>query len=261
MKSPKERSNSTDQPIISSSKREIKKNVNISWNSGLFVQIGMIISLLLVLWVVESSWGLSSNKMSTVYEFTLEEPGVEIYIIEDVKVVNNQKKKPFQETDKNFTDPTIGITAVGNHTKNKESDTRPTDGTRSNPDTPVRNVSVKRNVLNVEFVPVYPGCETHLTNKEKVFCMSTKIGSYINRNFNVDKFIEKDLYGVQRIYVQFKIDLNGKVTDIKARASDKELESEAMRVLKDLPEMTPGKQGNTNVDVMYSIPIILKIDY
>jgi protein TonB len=250
-----------NQSTISTSKRDYKKDINIKWNSGLFVQIGMIVGLLLAIWVVESNWGLSADERITAYEFTLEEPPLDYFVVEEIKPIIKPKKEQKTELKKKFSDPSKGITAVGNHTKKKETVFIPAGGEESKSKNPTPKKTVKRNVLNVEFVPIYPGCENLSTNKEKVTCMSSKIGSYISRKFKVEKFIEKDLYGVQRIDVQFKIDVIGNVTDIRAKASDKDLEKEAIRVLMGIPKMIPGKQGDTYVDVTYSMPILLKIDY
>jgi len=65
----------------------------------------------------------------------------------------------------------------------------------------------------------------------------------------------------QKITVQFTVDTNGYVTSIVARAPNKQLEKEAIRVVSRLPKMTPGKQGTVKVPVQYLIPITFKTDY
>jgi protein TonB len=50
------------------------------------------------------------------------------------------------------------------------------------------------------------------------------------------------------------------VVDVKAIAQHQSLIKEASRVISKLPKMTPGKQGNTNVDVIYRVPIRFNID-
>ena len=62
-----------------------------------------------------------------------------------------------------------------------------------------------------------------------------------------------------RIYVNFKIDSKGYVTDVIANSKNHNLKDEALRVIKNLPTMKPGKQGDKNVDVLYTVPIIFKI--
>ena len=111
----------------------------------------------------------------------------------------------------------------------------------------------------IENVPVYPGCEGEKTNDAKKRCMSSKISDFINKKFNSNLASDLGLEGRQRIAVQFKIDKNGRVTDVRARAPHPRLEKEAMDVVQSLPNMTPGKQRGKPVGVLYSLPIIFDI--
>lgn len=111
----------------------------------------------------------------------------------------------------------------------------------------------------IENVPVYPGCENQKTNDAKKACMSEKVSAFINKKFNSDLAGELGLEGRQRIMVQFKIDQNGRVTDVRARAPHPRLEREAVTVVQSLPDMTPGKQRGKPVAVLYSLPIIFDI--
>ena len=65
--------------------------------------------------------------------------------------------------------------------------------------------------------------------------------------------------GIQRIFTLFKIDTNGNVVDIQARAPHKRLQEEAISVITFLPTMEPGKQQGTPVKVRYSMPIVFKV--
>lgn len=64
----------------------------------------------------------------------------------------------------------------------------------------------------------------------------------------------------QRITVQFKIDAQGKIVDVKARSQVKELELEAERVVNSLPQMIPGEQKGQKVGVIYSLPIVFEVE-
>lgn len=112
----------------------------------------------------------------------------------------------------------------------------------------------------IDEVPIYSGCETLSTNAERKACMSEKISKYVQEHFNAKIADETDLVGMQRINVIFKIDKNGNVMGVRARAPHKLLENEAIRVIKMLPKMTPGKQKGETVIVPYSLPIVFKID-
>ncbi len=109
----------------------------------------------------------------------------------------------------------------------------------------------------VEEVPTYPGCES-LSGDEKKKCMSQQISAFVNKNYNTDLGKELGLTGINRIYVRFKINKNGEIVDVKSRASHPKLEEEAIRVIEQLPLVTPGKQNGEAVDVMYSLPIVFQ---
>ncbi|MCB0464181.1 MAG: energy transducer TonB [Aequorivita sp.] len=111
----------------------------------------------------------------------------------------------------------------------------------------------------IENVPIYPGCENEKGNEAKKKCMSSKISDFINKKFNTDLASDLGLDGRQRIAVQFKIDKNGKVVDVRARAPHPRLEKEAISVVQSLPDMTPGKQRGKPVGVLYSLPIVFDI--
>ncbi|MDF1516387.1 MAG: energy transducer TonB, partial [Lutibacter sp.] len=65
---------------------------------------------------------------------------------------------------------------------------------------------------------------------------------------------------IQKIFVIFKIDKNGNITDINARAPHKQLQDEAIRVVGLLPKMTPGMQRGKPVGVKYGLPIVFKVE-
>ena len=111
----------------------------------------------------------------------------------------------------------------------------------------------------IEDVPVYPGCKG---NKDQLrACLQEKITKHVNRRFNSDLASDLGLSpGVKRIFVMFKIDKTGAITDVQARAPHNRLRDEAIRVVKMLPQMTPGKQRGRPVGVKYSLPIAFKVE-
>ncbi len=110
----------------------------------------------------------------------------------------------------------------------------------------------------IERVPVFPGCPK-ADNETMKLCMSQKIAEFVNSNFNIGLGKELNLKGRQRIAVQFKIDKTGRITDVRARAPKPELEAEAVRVVKLLPQMQPGEQKGEKVGVLYSLPIVFEV--
>lgn len=111
----------------------------------------------------------------------------------------------------------------------------------------------------IESVPIFPGCKG--SKAELSACMNSKIKKHINRKFNVD--LAQDLglpAGKKRISVQFLIDKQGNITNIRSRAPHPRLQKEAERIIKLLPKMIPGKQRNKPVRVRYNLPIVFNVE-
>lgn len=112
----------------------------------------------------------------------------------------------------------------------------------------------------IEDIPIFPGCEKG-TKAEKKACFSKKISKHINRKFNSGLASDLGLSaGKKRIFVMFKIDQTGSITEIQARAPHPRLQKEAERVVKTLPKMIPGKQRGRPVSVRYSLPISFLVE-
>ena len=114
--------------------------------------------------------------------------------------------------------------------------------------------------LIIENVPVFPGCKGN--NVELRACFSAEVTKFVSKNFNTELSSDLGLASgsIQRIYVIFKIDKNGSIADIQARAPHKRLQEEAIRVIELLPNMTPGRQRDRDVGVKYSLPIAFKVE-
>lgn len=111
----------------------------------------------------------------------------------------------------------------------------------------------------IDQVPIYPGCEGLAGNEEQKKCMSEKIQEHVQKNFNTTMGKELGLTGQNRVIVQFKINKNGEIVDVKSRAPHPKLEEEAKRVINSIPQMIPGKQRGKEVGVMYSLPIVFQV--
>nr|WP_321227154.1 M56 family metallopeptidase [uncultured Psychroserpens sp.] len=113
--------------------------------------------------------------------------------------------------------------------------------------------------LALDKAPVSENCESQTTEEESKKCFSDFISKYVNRNFNLNLASKLGLEGKQRINVIFKVDKEGKVIEVKARAPHPDLEDEAKRVINSLPQFTPGEMNGQPVIVNYSLPIIFQI--
>jgi len=113
----------------------------------------------------------------------------------------------------------------------------------------------------IEKVPVYPGCENIMDNREQGRCLSKKIQLFVAENFNIKLAENLGLSpGKKRIFVMFMISSKGKITHVKTRGPHKVLEKEAERVIKSLPKMQPGEQQGKAVGVKYSLPITFIVE-
>ncbi len=110
----------------------------------------------------------------------------------------------------------------------------------------------------IENVPVFPGCENIQGNDERKACFQEKVQKHVLKEFNYPQIaVELGIEG--KVYVQFVIDAQGKITDIRTRGPDSGLEKEAARIIATLPQMKPGMQRGRPVRVPYSIPVNFKL--
>ncbi|PQJ82658.1 M56 family metallopeptidase [Polaribacter glomeratus] len=110
--------------------------------------------------------------------------------------------------------------------------------------------------MKIEKAPTFPGCETG--DKD---CFSLNVQKHFSKNFNAD--LPKTLgleAGRKRIFIGFKIDKEGNIVDVKARAPHEKLEQEVLRVMNTLPKVVPGEHQGKTIAVKYSIPFTLVID-
>ena len=104
---------------------------------------------------------------------------------------------------------------------------------------------------------IYPGCER---SKDKKKCFSDKIQRYIGKNFDTGLAEELGLSGIQRMNAMFKIDINGKVTGIRVRAKNPELQKEFERTLRGLPQMVPASQNGRKVNLLFALPLVFRVE-
>jgi TonB family protein len=98
----------------------------------------------------------------------------------------------------------------------------------------------------VEEMPEYPGGEMALRQY-----MATAV-KY------PDDAVKKGIQG--KVYVTFVVSKDGTVADAKiARGVDPSLDTEALRVVNNLPKWKPGKQKGQAVNVSYTVPINFKL--
>ncbi|MGB1211021.1 MAG: M56 family metallopeptidase [Lacinutrix venerupis] len=112
----------------------------------------------------------------------------------------------------------------------------------------------------IDQVPVFPGCDTSVSNEAQKKCFSQNINKLVGQNWNVKLGKSLGLVGLQKIYTRFTIDKEGNIINIKTRAPHPELEKEAKRVVSLIPKLIPGKQDGKAVKVTFDLPIAFKIE-
>lgn len=217
-----------------------KKNpdIDLEKKRGLFLQIGIAIALLIVLGAFQyRSYDklMSLGELNPIFEFEEEientfrkkkvipPPPAKI-----IEIVPNEKAAIEVLITPSEPDPDIGI------------------------DEPEPNVA-EEVFLSVEQMPRFEGCLDES-------CTQRKIMQFIGANTQYPS-IAKENNITGRVFVSFVVNKSGEVTDIKLlRGVDKYLDSEAIRVISQLPNFEPGRQRDKPVSVRYNIPISFKLN-
>ncbi|WP_420571960.1 energy transducer TonB [Kordia sp.] len=110
-----------------------------------------------------------------------------------------------------------------------------------------------------EVTPIYRGCESTKTNKERKRCMSDKVSEFVGKNYKTRLARKAKLNGTVKVFVVFKINEQGKAVNIRSRAPHPILEKEAIRVIRRLPRMKPATIENIPVSVNFTLPIVFKV--
>ncbi|CAM1333666.1 energy transducer TonB [Tenacibaculum aestuariivivum] len=108
----------------------------------------------------------------------------------------------------------------------------------------------------VEKIPMFESCDNS-SRENNVKCFKSKMNDHFSKNFYLNNFIDENIE--DKIYIQFSIDLHGKVINSKIKSSkeNKELNKELNRIVEKLPRFLPGKQKGLPVIVTYSFPLNL----
>lgn len=125
---------------------------------------------------------------------------------------------------------------------------------------PIKPVITSTSLNKADIPPTYPGCSGTATQKKK--CFSSKVRAFVSKEFDVSTASDLGLAsGKKRINVSMTIDKYGRVVNIRARGPHKNLENEAIRVVKKLPKMMPARHDGNVVSIKnFFIPIIINIE-
>ena len=240
-----------------------KHEVNLQKNSTLYFQIGLILCLLFAYGLLEMKFLKTETKVSDMSyvddvptEFSMDK--YEIYK-EPVKEIIKKPKTPTKFSDEiKVADNNDDVKETADDIFKEELPTTD-NAAKSEKIEVLKKPEDPINIMIVETVPIFPGCEKATSNQERRECMSSKLSKFIQKKFDTDLGQRLGLKGKQKIYVNFKINKRGDVEILQTQATHNKLGDEANRVVNKLPRMTPGKHGNKTVDVLYTLPISFTI--
>ena len=209
---------------------EPKKNteVNLERKRGLFLQIGLALALLIIL-------GCLEYKEREKSDYNLGQLNLDD-LEEDIIPITKQEVKPPPPPP-----PPPEVIEIVEDEVEIENEAEIED-TESDEDLEIVEEDDDEVFMVVENMPVFPGGDLGLMK-------------YIQKNVKYPP-IAKEYNITGKVYVQFIVNKSGSVTNVKVvRGVDKNLDAEAVRVIKSLPKYKPGKQRGKPVRVMFTAPI------
>ena len=113
----------------------------------------------------------------------------------------------------------------------------------------------------VESMPAIGDCKELKDEASKNKCTQERIVFHIQNEIVYPEELKE--YGVEGVvYTYFVVGKDGSIRDAKViRGVEHSMDTEALRVVKMLPEFHPGKQGGKAVSVEYTIPIQFKLNH
>jgi len=237
---------------------EVKKNPNANLEnfSKMFLQLGLVLALLIIYVGIE--YKTYDKTLADLGNANYEEEIEDIPITERIEQIKPPPPPP----------PAPEVIEVVEDEKEVEETVLESTETDENEAVEIEEIeevveeeAVAEDVpfAIIEDAPVYPGCKG--TKAQKKQCLQDKIKKHVNRKYNTGLAGDLGLDpGKKKVYVQFKIDKTGSITDVRARGPHARLEKEAKRVVNLLPKMIPGKQRGRAVGVKYTLPITLLVE-
>ena len=161
---------------------------------------------------------------------------------------NNETRSDGKPTNGNnndgHTSPSQASSRPNKTTQNGQKEPEPV---RSEPLNKPQPVNSTRVYDVVEQMPSFPGGISGLM-------------TYLNQNTRYPAVAQEN--GVQgRVVVSFVVGKDGHISDVTVlRSVDPSLDKEAIRVVRNMPRWTPGKQGGEPVRVRYNVPVSFRLN-
>ncbi|MFO7880327.1 MAG: energy transducer TonB [Bacteroidota bacterium] len=224
------------------------KKANLENKKVLFLEIGLVVVLGIVLLAFE--WGTEETNRGSLGDVNMdemfEEEMLNTFQEEEPPPPPEEKKEPEPEqvieelniVEDDADDSDIDISSEADEKTEVDIDMDSFEEEEEEVD-PI-------DFAVVEDKPVFPGGDAALM---KFLSEETEYPEIAKEN---------NIQG--RVFIQFVIDVNGKVTSVSvARGVDPYLDKEAKRVVSQLPDWKPGEQRGKKVPVTYIVPINFKL--
>ena len=214
-----------------------KKNpeVSLEKKKGLFFQVGLLVTLLIVF--VAFEWKSYDKVDYNLGQLNLDDLEEEIIPITERKIEQKPPPPPPPEV----------IEIVEDEVEIEEE--LEIEDTESDEDEmiEIEEESEEEFFMVVENMPEFPGGDLGLMK-------------YIQKNVKYPP-IAKEYNITGKVYVSFIIEKDGSVSEVKVvRGVDKNLDAEAIRIIKSLPKYKAGKQRGKPVRVMLTLPINFQLN-
>lgn len=257
----------------SSNRLQLKNATKTKVNRLVNFQLGLIVALVLVYISIEITTATEERIYvpTTTKTMSLEATMGEYRIVEN-RPKQKQVSKPAtpkaaptkkfdlskppvidDTTDDSLSDQIDQLIPVDNGQDDPVVDLPTVDGTAKN--TPPANSHINM----VMEVPLFPGCSPSMNREERIDCLNKKMTRFVQRKFDARHSGNLESGSQVRISVVFTIGTDGLPTNIQVKAPNKELEKEALSVIRRLPEMVPGKNNGSAVNVTYVLPIVYQL--
>ena len=224
---------------------ELKKSPKADLNNkrGLLLEIGLVVSLLLV--IAAFAYTPKEYRIEIVTEYVAP-------VEEEITEVTRQDQKPPEAPKK------VEVKVITDMLEVVTNDTKITtdvDFAEFDENTEViQQVEVKEEVIEddqpfliVETMPSFQGGDLN------------KFRAWVQQNIRFPQIaLENGIQG--RVVLSFVIEKDGRLTNIQVLQSpDRSLSDEAIRVLSKSPKWSPGKQRNQVVRVKYTLPVDFRV--
>jgi len=218
------------------------KSADLEKRKGMFVEIGLVVTLAIVLVAFEWTKGENNNiDENVVSDIQMEDEMMQITRREEPKPEPKPEQPKVAEV-LDIVDDDVTIEDDFDFDMEANENTEYDFTSMLGDDS--ENIEEEEVFYIVEDMPTFNGGDP-----------ATEFRKYIAQNLQYPEIAAEN--GVSgRVIVQFAVDKTGKIVDaVVMRSVDPALDKEAVRVVMSSPKWTPGKQRGKAVKVLFTFPI------